>query len=257
MNEPVQAPSPVSKSKREIALLQEQLADRDHTLLESTNRLDLLQRAADERAQVIMVLDKALNDERRVTAESVPKTHYDELLAEASSLREYLDCATREREALAVEKSVLAKDFEDERPRLARVAQQQEAERTRKHNREIQVLEAKIQPLYDALEARSAVIAELKQACDDRLAIVENLTTEIAELRARENLPSAPAMPLATDVIVRGGPDWRAVAEQRQAALEGLSKEAERRAVLLAEVTAALQDRTREVEEFRRRRGSK
>jgi hypothetical protein len=59
-----------------------------------------------------------------------------------------------------------------------------------------------------------------------------------------------------TDVVARDGTNWRNIAEQRQTALEGLSKEAERRAVLLAEVTAALQDRTREVEELRRRRGS-
>jgi hypothetical protein len=256
MNEPVQAQPPLSKSKREIALLQEQLADREHTLLEYTNRLDLLQGAADERAQVIMVLDKALNDERRAGVGSVPKSQFDELSAEARSLSEYLDRAVREREALAVEKRVWEKDFESERLRVQRAAQQQEAELTRKHNREMQAVEAKIQPLYDALEARSAVIAELKQACDDRLTIVETLTAEIASLRVRESLPAERALPVVTDVVARDGTNWRNIAEQRQTALEGLSKEAERRAVLLAEVTAALQDRTREVEELRRRRGS-
>lgn len=256
MNEPAQAPTPASTSKREIALLQEQLADRDHSLLEYTSRLVLLQGAADERAQIIIVLDKALNDERRDNAESVPKSQFDELSAEARSLSEYLDRAVRERAALAVEKSVWEKDFEDERFRVQRAAQQQEAELTRKHTREMQLLEAKIQPLYDALEARSAVIAELKQACDERLTIVETLTTEIAMLRVRESLPVEPAPPMVTDIVVRDGTNWRSIAEQRQTALEGLSKEAERRAVLLAEVTAALQDRTREVEELRRRRGS-
>jgi septal ring factor EnvC (AmiA/AmiB activator) len=101
-------------------------------------------------------------------------------------------------------------------------------------------LNERMTKLRTACSERQDVIDTLQAACDERLALINRLHGQLA---------ASDTSATAVDEV-----DWRAVALERGAALERLSAEAERRAVLLAEVTAALHERTEEVGELRRAR---
>jgi DNA repair exonuclease SbcCD ATPase subunit len=103
--------------------------------------------------------------------------------------------------------------------------------------------EERIASLQEACADREQLIDRLHEACDERLILIERLTAEIETLRSAQPVPAA-----------TNGVDWQAIAREREAALEFVSAEADRRAVLLAEVTAALRDSTEEVDQLRRSR---
>ena len=128
------------------------------------------------------------------------------------------------------------------------------------------VLRERATMLESALTARSSLIDELQQACDERLAAIERLSGEIESLRTiaeerrllveanEQHYRAREAERAAINGrATRDDTDWRALADEREHALQELSAEAERRAVLLAELTAALEGRTREVEDLRKR----
>jgi chromosome segregation ATPase len=123
-------------------------------------------------------------------------------------------------------------------------------------------LRARIAIIEEALSSRGRVIEELQTACDERLALIERLSDEVESLRntgkerrllLESNQTKDSPSRDAADRFDGDATDWREVAAERKRALEQLSAEAERRAVLLAEVTAALEGRTRENEELRGR----
>ena len=208
-------------SLRDLEMVQDELADNERVIAEHAARIEMLQAAADERAEVIAVLDRAVKEAHEFALDSVANVHYQEVRAERDELLARVRNAEAAVQALADE----------------RAARETLEERLSQSRQETQALRAELQPLYKELDARAAVIAELKGACDERLAVIERMTAE------RNAVPPS------------DGVDWRALAEERAAALDTLSREAEKRSVLLAEVTAALQDRTREVEDARSRRG--
>jgi hypothetical protein len=100
-----------------------------------------------------------------------------------------------------------------------------------------------LERLRNVCDERQSVIDTLQRACDERLELIERLSAQAEAARAE--------FAAAND-----GVDWRAVAMEREAALERVSVEAERRSALLADLTAALHDRTQEVEDLRRARAS-
>jgi DNA repair exonuclease SbcCD ATPase subunit len=103
--------------------------------------------------------------------------------------------------------------------------------------------EERLARLRETCAERQQLIERLNEACTQRLALIERLTNEIETLR------DAHPMPAATN-----GVDWQSIAREREATLARVSAEAERRSVLLAELTAALRDRTEEVDQLRRSR---
>lgn len=111
--------------------------------------------------------------------------------------------------------------------------------------------EARVARLRATCAERQKVIDTLREACDERLALIEQLSKEVDALRAAQPpaTSTAPSPPPTAHGI-----DWHAVALEREAAFERLSAEAERRSVLLAELTAALHDRTEEADQLRRSR---
>ena len=215
----------VEASLRDIEMLLDELADNQRIIVEHANRIEMLQTATDERAEVIVVLDRALKEAQEVARDSVANVHYQEVRTERDELLESRSHA---------ESAIQA--FDGERATLLEARQQLE-EQLSASRQETQALRAELQPLYEALDGRASVIAELKSACDERLAVIERMAAD------REASPQS------------DGVDWRTLAEERAVALDLLSREAEKRSVLLSEVTAALQARTREVEDARGRRG--
>lgn len=101
--------------------------------------------------------------------------------------------------------------------------------------------------LRETCAERQQLIDRLDRACTERLALIERLTAEIEILRSGHPTPLPVPEPA-------NGVDWQGIAREREAALARISAEAERRSVLLAELTAALHDRTEEVDQLRRSR---
>lgn len=234
----------------ELARLQAELADRETRLQQLRDTCEerqqvierlskdvaVFQKAADDRAQVIAKLDAALQRARQGPVESRPAVDLDAVRGQLEERLREIDRVTRERDTLALSAETAARALEDERLRALFAGQQREAELLQSH-REVETLRARVQSLSDTLTSRGEIIAHLQHACDERLAVIQRLSADLGESRADD------------------GVDWRAIAQERESALASLSAEAERRAVLLAEVTAALQDRSCEIEDLRKRRG--
>jgi DNA repair exonuclease SbcCD ATPase subunit len=222
----------------EIARLREDLVDRE-------TRLEQLREVCEQRAQVITKLDDALKRARQNAAEARPPVDVAAIRAQLEGGLREIDRARRERDELALAAETARRELEDERLRTLIGAQQREAELLQAR-RDAESMRARVESLNGTLTARTVIIAELQQACEERLALIERLSHELeAHVVAKPQPVTAPD----------DGVDWRRIAEERDAALTALSAEAEQRAVLLAEVTAALQDRTLEIEDLRKRRG--
>ena len=209
----------------ELAFLHGALAARDA-------ELERLQDVCDERQRVIDDLTEHSTTYRRAAEERAG------LLAaldvDLQRLRDDLERETAERRNAVAAAQEAVKALDEERLRIRFNAQDREAE-LRAALRDTDALRTRAEGLESALAARAKLIEELQAACDERLAVIERF--------------GQPPPADGTDGTV----DWRAVAEERERALHALSAEAERRAVLLAEVTAALEGRGREVEDLRRR----
>ena len=180
--------------------------------------LERLQEICDERRRVIDDLTEHSTTYRRAAEERAG------LLAaldvDLRRLRDDLERETAERRDAVAAAQEAVKALDEERIRIRFDAQNREAE-LRAAIRDSDALRTRADGLESALAARAKLIEELQAACDERLAIIERFGQ-----RAPADVPA-------------GTFDWRA--------------EAERRAVLLAEVTAALEGRGREVEDLRRR----
>ncbi|MDB5072814.1 MAG: hypothetical protein JWM87_3925 [Candidatus Eremiobacteraeota bacterium] len=243
----------VAARDAEVERLQEICDDRLRVIDELGEHAATYRRAAEDRAGLVAALDFDL---QRVRAD--------------------LERAERERnDALAAaEAATLALDDERQRARL--LAGERDAELRTAH-RDAQTLRSRVEVLENALAARAGLVEELQAACDQRLRVIAGLTEEVETLRRvaeerrllletnearyREREAAAAAAEIAAAEAAGRDPgeaagdgvDWRALAEERERALHEVSAEAERRAVLLAELTAALEGRTREVEGLRKR----
>ena len=223
----------VAARDAELERLRDVCNDRQRVIDELSGHVSTYRRAAEERAALVASLDFELQRVR------------DDLL-EAERAR-----------------TTAVHVLEEERQRTSFTSGVRDAE-LRESQRVTETLRARITVFEDALTARAAIIAELQSACEERLAMIERLSNELAAIRliaeerlllletneaqyrAREALRES--VPGADDGI-----DWRSIAQERERALEEVAAEAERRSVLLAQVTAALEGRTREAEDLRKR----
>jgi|GEM_PF-6484872 len=236
----------------QIGVLQAQIAARDAELERLRDVCDDRQRVIDELGDHVVTYRHAAEERAALVAS---------LDFELQRLRDELARAERARnDAVA---AAHALDEERQRTRLA--AGQRDVE-LRAALRETESLQARIAMFEEALAARAGVIDELHAACEERLAMIEQLSDAIGALRlvAEERLvvlESNEAQYRAQETL-RGGAahagendriDWRGIAQERERALQELAAEAERRSVLLAEVTSALEGRTREAEDLRKR----
>ena len=225
-----------------------ELAQREALLREA-------QRVAGEVASRVPVLDEALEARARLIAELQATCDERLALIEAAESARGDALAAAESAQRALEAERASARFE-----LAqRDAQLREAERVAAE------VGGRVPVLSEALEQRARLIEQLQATCDERLAAMETLAEETAMLRlvAEERAllieaNEAKYRALEAQAAALGaGPqdhvDWRRIAEERERALRELAAEAERRSVLLADVTAALEGRTREVEDLRRR----
>ncbi len=214
---------------------------------------DSLQDVCDERDRLIQDLDEHCAAYRRAAEEraGLAATAHEEV----QRLRHDLEQIERERGRLATEAETAAHAFEEERQRVRLLRSEHEAA-LRDALRTSESLRARIGMFEEALTGRARVIDELQTACEERLVLIGRLSDEMESLR---NLAEERRLLLEQNQTQGSKPssadatDWRAVAAERKLALEHVSAEAERRAVLLAEVTAALEGRTRENEELRGR----
>ncbi len=231
----------VAARDAELARLQTIADDRQRVIDELSGHVSTFRRAAEERAALVASLD-----------------------FELQRLREDLLRAERASNAAvaAAETAVSALDEERQRTRLA--TGQRDAD-LRAAQRETESLRARVDVYEHALAARADLIEELNSACEERLKMIEQLSVEIGSLRlvAEERLillEGNEAKYRARETLRDGvagadddGVDWRSIAHERERALQDVAAEAERRSVLLAEVTSALEGRTREVEDLRKR----
>jgi hypothetical protein len=226
----------------EIGRLLETCDDRQKVIADLGEQAAAYRRAAEGRAALAAALD-----------------------FDVQRLRRDLECAETERNDALAAAELATHALDDERRRATLAAHEHDAA-LRAARGETETLRTRTEMLDAALAARASLIEELQAACDERLAAAENLSQEVDSLRliaeerrllleandaayrAREAQHATQAEAAPDD-----GVDWRALADERERALRALGAEAERRAVLLAEVTAALEGRAREVEDLRNR----
>ncbi|HYW54538.1 MAG TPA: hypothetical protein VE826_11240 [Dongiaceae bacterium] len=230
----------VAARDAELERLQDVAGDRQRVIDELSGSAATYRRAAEERAALVAALDFELQRMR------------DDLLA-----------ADRRRNDAIAAAETAVQALDEERQRTRATSSQRDAE-LRAAQRETESLRAHIAVLQDALTARGALIEELHSACEERLAAIDRLSDELAAIRhvAEERLvliETNEAQYRAQEALREGaahaadGIDWRSIADERERALQEVSAEAERRSVLLAELTSALEGRTREAEDLRKR----
>ena len=238
----------------QIGVLQAQVAVRDA-------ELERLHDVCDDRQRVIDELSGHVSTYRRAAEERAALVA--SLDFELRRLSNDLLSAERARNDAIAKAETAESVLDEERQRTRLTSSQRDAE-LRAAQRETELLRARVGMFENALAARAAVIDELHAACAERLEMIEKLSAESASMRivAEERLSvleSNEAQYRAQETLRNGtgtgddGVDWRAVAEERGRALQDVATEAERRSVLLAEVTSALEGRTREAEDLRRR----
>jgi len=217
----------------EIERLQEVCDDRQLVIDDLTAHSATYRDAAEQRAALLAALDVELN-----------------------RMRGELERAVAERSAALATAEAAARTLDEERLR-ARFDASERDSGLRAAHRDAEALRARNAVLEEALAIRAELIEQLQTACDERLTVMERLSTEINQLHR-----NAEARELQLETVAAGGSsraqvpddtDWRGIAEERERSLREVSAEAERRSVLLAEVTAALEGRTQEVEDLRRR----
>jgi DNA repair exonuclease SbcCD ATPase subunit len=248
------ATAALDQQRHEVAVAFAEVAARDAAR-------ERLQEVCDERDRLIQELNERCSDLRRAAEERAGMAAT--LQEEVQRLRREVDRIERERSRTATSSEAAALAFEEERQRVRLLCGEHDAA-LRDALRSVETLRARIAILEEAVTGRAGVIVELQAACDERLALIGRLSDEIEALRniaeerrlllesndATRRVWQAPDdRPEGTD----GTTDWRAVAGERKRALDAITAEAERRAVLLADVTAALEGRTRENEELRGR----
>jgi chromosome segregation ATPase len=240
----------------EIAILRGDLAGRDA-------EISRLQEVADERRRVIDELTEYAAAYRR--AAEARGGLLASLDFETKQLRVDLQRGVDERNAAIAAAEATTQTLDEERHRALIELQERDAQ-IRSAHRDAEAARARLEILENAVAVRGKLIDELQAACEERLEVIERLSDEVASLRtvaeeralllasneaeyrARETKLAASGRTTApTDS------EWRELAEERERALQELGAEAERRSVLLAEVTAALEGRTREVEDLRKR----
>ena len=239
----------------QIGVLQAQVASRD-------TEVERLQDVCDDRQRVIDELSEHVSTYRRAAEERAALVA--SLDFELQRLREELLRADSARNDANAEAETAVNALDEERQRTRLLSAKRDAE-LRAAQRETEAFRTRIGVFEHALAARAAVIDELHVACEERLAMIERLSEEVGSLRlvAEERLiviESNEAKYRAAETVrdgaaeaARDGVDWRGIAEERARALQEIGAEAERRSVLLAEVTSALEGRTREVEDLRKR----
>ncbi len=163
-----------------VATLQRACDERGDVIAELQSHLEILRRAADERAEVIATLDDALTREREQSSEARAR-----LAAERDGALLSLEASLRARADDGIRATVLHQQRENEL-------------------REVEILRARLAGLEDTALTRGELIVDLQRTCEERMALIERL-----------------------------------------------SAEAERRSVLLADMTAAFEASVRELESLR------
>jgi chromosome segregation ATPase len=157
----------IESLRARVATLQRACDERGDVIAELQSHLEILRRAAADRADVIVMLDEALAREREQSSDARAR-----LAAERDGALQSLEAALRARH-------------------------ENEA-------RELESLRARLRGLQDTALTRGELIVELQRTCEERMALIERL-----------------------------------------------SAEAERRSVLLADMTAAFEASVRELESLR------
>jgi chromosome segregation ATPase len=224
----------------ELERLHDVCSDRQRVIDELSGHVSTYRRAAEERAALVASLD-----------------------FELQRMRDDMLVAERRRAVAVGTADTAVHALDEERQRMRVTSSHRDAE-LRAAQRETESLRARIAVLDDALTARAALIEELHAACEERLGTIDELSDELAAIRlvAEERLAlleTNEAQHRAHEALrnvtahADDGVDWRAIAHERERALQDVSAEAERRSVLLAELTSALEGRTREAEDLRKR----
>jgi chromosome segregation ATPase len=233
-----------ARARFELGQRDAQLREAERVADEVSSRLPVLNDALEARARLIEEL-QATCDERLALIEKADRARSDAQTAAESAQRA----------------------LEAERARARFELGQRDAE-LREAERVAAEVGARVPVLSEALDQRARLIEQLQATCDERLAAMERLAEESAMLRVvaeerallietnEAKYQAREAQLAAVSAAPADGIDWRAIAEERERALQELAGEAERRAVLLADVTAALEGRTREVEDLRKRHTS-
>jgi chromosome segregation ATPase len=239
------------RATEELAVLQAKVAVRDA-------ELERLQQICDERRHVIQNLSDHADTYRRAAEDRAVLVA--SLDFELKRVRADLDRTKLERSDALDAAAKAATALDEQRHTFAITSA------------EVAARDAARERLQEVCDERDRLIEQLSEHCtvyrraaEERLTLIGRLTDEVeslrcvaeerrlliagndAERRMRQSLDAGALQ--AADAAF----DWRALAEERKRLLDELSAEAERRTVLLAEVTAALEGRTRENEELRGR----
>jgi chromosome segregation ATPase len=194
----------------------------------------MYQNAAEQRVALIDDLTQALGETRAVLeqlrAESIPRSAHDALQRvadERAALIELLSTEVEAVRAVANERLSLVDQLTTD-VGTVRATAEERLTLIEHLSSQTEALAVEVERLHEEAHERERRIVELQSACDERLALVDQLSAESAMLRA--------------------------VAEDRSAAIAEISAVAERRAGLLADLTAELESRTRQLQGLRRAR---
>jgi chromosome segregation ATPase len=267
----------VAARDEEIGRLLETCDDRQKVIAEIGEQAAAYRRAAEGRAALVAALEFDLEHVRREHKRA--ERERNDALAAAELATHALDDERRRATLAAHEHDAALRNAQRETESLRTRAEMLDTALTARAHlvddlqtacdarmTEVTSLTREIDALRLVAEERQLLLDANEAANRARLADMERLTREIDALRqvAEERrllLDANEAAYRARDAhraahtvgAPDDGTDWRAIADERERALQDVSAEAERRAVLLAEVTAALDARGREVEDLRKR----
>ena len=273
--------SEIAARDEEIGRLLEACEDRQNVIAEIGEQAAAYRRAAEGRAAQVAALEFDLERVRRDLERS--ERERNDALAAAELATHALDDERRRATLAAHEHDATLRDAQRETESQRARAEMLEGALNARASlidelqaacdarmADVERLTREVDALRLVAEERRLLLDANEAAVRARLADVERLTREIDELRlvaderrllldandaayrAREAQYAAHTCPALDE-----GTDWRAIAAERERALTEINAEAERRAVLLAEVTAALDGRVREVEDLRKRLASR
>lgn len=214
------ATAALEQQRHEFAVVFAEVAARDAAR-------ERLQEVCDERDRLIQELDEHCAAYRRAAEEraGLAATANEEV----QRLRHDLERIERERDRHAAEAEIAAHALEEERQRFRLQRGEHEAA-LRDALRASESLRARIGVFEEALTGRTHVIDELQTACEQRLALIQRLSDEVESLQKLaeerrvllERIRTQKPEPASGDAT-----DWRAVAAELTAALEGRTRENE------------------------------
>jgi hypothetical protein len=238
------AAAEIEELRQRVADLQRACDDRGGVIADLRSALEGARDVANQRAEAVAALEAALTAARaRAESAEAERTAHDERLAilrreaiaEVAAARADADLLrAREGESVIASRAVideLQRVCDERMALIERLTGETDAVRRDAEAMRRNMDLARARQGEELLAAR-ALSNELQQACDERLALIEQLTAEIHLLRER---------------VARAEAD----AAAQRATTQQLTLDSERRTVLLADLTAAFEDKVREVEHLR------